>query len=477
MSKSQRFNEENQPLLTSPPINPSLANLPAGSTVIVVPPGASSIETIKQHIQDRRRTKYIVIISILLIIFFFAPWHGIHKHKRHNNGNHLPPSHEPTGDSDWEKTDYEYPPSDDLDPSLEFENPVKCYPHEAKFPIYPPNGIFDLPTSPFQALAINVTGRTWGRLDISTIEGLGAPKVSVHFHKNKESLKTSISHGLIDGVYGINVTGPSFEETKDKDECVVVAIKIEIPKGSLEFLEEFKIDAEALSISFQVDSDEVGKKVKINNSLGSVRLSGVDKAQEVVVNTKLGSLFAKNIVSETVSLDAVFGSVTLESTTGSASVDVFAKSGSVRAKDITSRSIKLQAHSGSVTLDKASASESIFVFAQSGSVNAASLSGGFESLTLSSNSGSVHANNVSVNKENGTNAKVFTKSGSANVNFNDFYGKFTVTTKSGSIRVKGSDIEFGSKSRKQVEGVRGDDSGKSSLEVSLVAGSATVEFF
>ncbi|KAJ3098270.1 hypothetical protein HDU97_004156 [Phlyctochytrium planicorne] len=378
--------------------------------------------------------------------------------------------------SDWEKTDYEYPPSDDLDPSLEFEKPVQCYPKEAAFPVYLTNGIFDLPTTPFQALAINLTGRTQGRLNISTIEGTGAPKVIVHFHKSKETLPANLSHGLIDGVYGINITGPSLDDTTEKDECFVVAIKMEIPKGSLKFLEEFRIDADLhLSVSFEVDADEVGKKVKFNIFFGNIYMSGVDNAKDINATIVHGSIGAKNIVSENVSLNSTSGSVYLTSTNSSKSIDVSTIAGAISAKDITSDSIKLENTAGLISLENATASKSISVLSQYSSIHASNLTGGFKILTLESMSGSIHSNKVYLNKEEGTTVQVNAQSGSE-ISLNDFYGKFNITTGFGSVRVRGSDLEFGSNTQKKVDGTRGGDSGKSSLDMNVLFGSTLAEF-
>ncbi|KAJ3213447.1 hypothetical protein HDU67_002871 [Dinochytrium kinnereticum] len=396
---------------------------------------------------------------------------------------------------------YNYPSTPDLILINEFDEPVRCFPNEAKYPIYPPSGSIDIPKS-VHSLSLNVTGIAIGKIIIVPTTEYTTAHADAHFHVSDPSVNVSVSSEMKDNGLFINVETPV--SSWGYSPCVVAALRVLVPKGAFEKLVDgLQVSAHGMSVGLDLEGDSIGGKLMVSAGSGSIKVANVNLPRDfgIELKDKSGSIAVRNVsggylVAESSSGSVlaekikVYGKSILSSNSGSiraTNISAFSpsratsSSGSVDLSSITMPSIESISRSGSVRLSNLIASESIHAQSNSGSVHISNASGGFTSLKLSSSSGSVNTHAIQLDPSKNVSIVGSGHSGSVNLELTSFFGKFHLKKAgSGKVTVKGSNVDFAHNSKTDIIGKRrsadGAFEGNHTLETTGGSGSTRVMF-
>ncbi|KAI8848797.1 hypothetical protein BC829DRAFT_393452 [Chytridium lagenaria] len=281
---------------------------------------------------------------------------------------------------------------------------------------------------PINNLKVQLSGLGVGQIAIlpAPVTSLSSKAYTdIHFHLSNPSIPVWVEHEILDGTYLIHVVTPkSFDGIEDDEDekhhrpCIGAAVTVYVPEGALKGWKKLDIVADIAAVNIHVG---VGKFVNVENHVGSVNVSSMAFVEKVVIDGRTGSINVNNVI--------VQKTISTSTNTGS---------------------IKLQTVSGS-----------------------------FTDLTMKAETGSIDTVNVQL-PTTATTITAKTSTGSHNVRLVDFYGAFKVQTKSwGSVRVKGTGVDFTRNTRGFAEGERrkeGGVVGVHKLDMTLSLGSADVKF-
>ncbi|KAJ3098272.1 hypothetical protein HDU97_004158 [Phlyctochytrium planicorne] len=325
-------------------------------------------------------------------------------------------------------------------------------------PFHPPNGKFAVPSN-IQSIRITVTGITLGTIRITSSDSLEVePSLAIHFETTYKAIPT-LQHSNQSGTYEIAIKSPKM--TLNLGEKMVSVFEFTIPRKSLAWLNALMVDADMMNVAIKLEDDVIAKILQINSKTGSISLSGVTAHNSLHVATKTGSI---NI-------------------------------GKVSCADA-----EISSSTGSINFEDSTITNSIEIHTDTGSLSTDNLKGGFRSMIQKTNTGSMYATKIQLNKQMGTEVDLKSITGSMCLDLYsrwpritvfsfqiDFFGDFAVKTSVGGLNIEGSGVKFqtdkiatkvGERINKNADTEKGGEKqiGQSHLYIKLNIGSAAVTF-
>ncbi|KAJ3329213.1 hypothetical protein HDU76_008392 [Blyttiomyces sp. JEL0837] len=371
---------------------------------------------------------------------------------------------------------YSYPTAG-LDPKFEFESPIRCLPHEASNHVYLKT--VSLPSTA-ESFKYEVYGRVSGIIKAETSSEVSEITIESHLHLSNPNQKYTFEPSS-------NSNNPTIKFTTSNEDssnhCTILAANIKFPL-SMSQSQIKKLLVSLVSARYENGGVIGGGGLFEGGSLDVVvDLQGLDGIGGLDVATGSGSVKVRNlreVGSGGVKLVARSGSVSV-SDVNAPFITTTASSGSISIDAITTKSLTTTSSSGSVKIYNAIVSESINTVASSGSIKISNLSGSFSTFHTTASSGSVRISDTVLDLTKFVDVGVKSSSGSCRVELENFYGAFTLSSTSGSVKVNGDHVRISTTSKKQVSGYRygsGSDSdwNKHKLNVEASSGSVSVGF-
>ncbi|KAJ3108288.1 hypothetical protein HDU96_007570 [Phlyctochytrium bullatum] len=481
--------EESQPLLIqisapSSDVNPSNGTFASNArpsaepqTILFVSsargsPGKAPVlmtfEDFERMEKRRKRRTALAVVAILVLLFIWRPI------RFRIDNTHL---------------QYNYPDSPDLIPSKEFEEPIKCNPDEAQYPVYPANGEFDLPLD-FNTLNFTVQGIARGSVlfvaegheddgkpsptpspedpeaptpeepenptddtDLSVPRrrsrhnkrSLSAPaRASIHFHLSNATLIPNVTLTVGEdapGVFGIHVQSPNryrVPEDGERMPCILAIARIVVPKEAFAKLARLNVGMDIGALEVRMAGDAIGEAVTVDTKIGSVLVTdAVVGGKGVTVRSNVGSVTLDKVVTSSVAnVSSDVGSVKLTDVDAHAIILNSDGTGSLSVKSsLAATNITLSADVGSVKVEDTIAGGDIDIEADgTGSINVKNTKA--SSLTTASDIGSIHLETIELTGP----VLTATVSGTGSIQISHVVAPaldiFTATTDLGSVRIK-----------------------------------------
>ncbi|KAJ3098268.1 hypothetical protein HDU97_004154 [Phlyctochytrium planicorne] len=298
-------------------------------------------------------------------------------------------------------------------------------------------GTFEIPISGLKSLSINVTGMASGILYVIPVDEKGPVVFKLHYHSSSESLPVNISHSNQNGSFSINTITPSYESVSN--ECINLAIRMDVPIGSFKDLDIFSIRTEHMLVYLESMSvkDKLGKTISVETFSGIIHVSNIVDADLIHIATEHGLSSIQGV--ETKNLDI---------TSGGPPIDLSSSS--------VTNSLNLR---GSYNVD---------LHDIRGKPRIVNIGLGKIIFTAESK---LRVRNMKLNEEKGTTVTIKAELANIDAEFINFYGNFSVKTDEGHAYVGGDGIQFSNDTSSIKEGKKG-TAGLSFLEVDLGQGSA-----